>query len=192
MTGSKKTTIFPKIVAGGFFIACFLYFAVYNRYLMAYQEQNQLFRFDWHYFTGFLTKPGGFAEYIGAFFIQFYLNPIAGAIIVTVTAIIACALACHIFARLKISGILWSLIPVLFLLVLQSDYMFTLGYILDLLLVLTFFAIYLSIRNDYIRYAFGIIGWFFLYLATGGFSLIATALCSLFELFYSKNRFTRW
>jgi hypothetical protein len=156
---------------------------------MAYQEQLQLFRFDWNYFTGFLTKPGGLAEYTGTFLIQFYLNPLTGVFIVTLAGIAAYALTGYILRKYKISGILWSFIPALLLVVLQSDYMFNFGYTLGLLLVLTFLAIYVSILNDYIRYTFGFIGWFFLYLATGGFSLLATLICIIHELVFTKNRF---
>ncbi len=93
MTNSKRLNLLLWIVPGAFFMACFLYFVIFNRYLLAYQEQLQLFRFDWNYFTGYLAKPGGLAEYIGAFFIQFYLNPVIGAFIVTLTGIAAYALS---------------------------------------------------------------------------------------------------
>jgi hypothetical protein len=189
MTNSKRLIFLLWIISGGFFMAYFLYFAIFNRYLLAYQEQIQLFRFDWNYFTGYLAKPGGLTEYIGAFFIQFYLNPVIGAFIVTLTGIAAYVLSGYIFGKYKVSGILWSFIPPLLLVALQSDYIFNLGYIFGLLLVLTFFAIYISVRNDYIRYAFGFIGWFFLYLAAGGFSLLATLICIIHELLFAKNRF---
>jgi hypothetical protein len=84
---------------------------------------------------------------------------------------------------------LWSFIPALLLVALQSDYMFNPGYTLGLLLVLTFFAIYISVRKDYIRYAYGFIGWVFLYLAAGGFSLLATLICIIHELLFTKNRY---
>jgi Family of unknown function (DUF6057) len=189
MINYKRLNFLPRLVPVGLFMACFLYFAIFNRYLLAYQEQAQLFRFDWNYFTGFLIKPGGLSEYSGAFFIQFYLYPVTGALIVTLTGIAAYALTGYIFRKYKISGILWSFIPALLLVALQSDYMFNPGYTLGLLLVLTFFAIYISLRNNYIRYAFGFIGWAFLYMAAGGFSLLATLICIIHELLFTKNRF---
>jgi hypothetical protein len=189
MTNSPKIGLLQKLVPGAFFIVCFLYFAIFNRYLLAYQEQIQLFRFDWNYFTGFLIRPGGLAEYTGAFLIQFYLNPVAGAFIITLSAFAAYALAGYIFRKYKISGMLWSFIPALLLIALQSDYLFNIGYALGLLLVLTFFAIYISVRNDYIQFVFGFIGWLLLYLSAGGFSLLATMICILHTLLFTKNRF---
>jgi hypothetical protein len=189
MTRLKRSFFLPWIIPGVFFMAYFLYFAIFNLYLLAYQEQLQLFRFDWNYFTGYLAKPGGLTEYAGAFLIQFYLNPVIGAFIVTLAGIATYVLTSYIFKKYKISGILWSFIPVLLLIALQSDYIFNLGYTLELLLVLTFFAIYISVRNDYIRYTFGFIGWFFLYLAAGVFSLLATLICIIHELLFTKNGF---
>jgi hypothetical protein len=189
MTNAAKINLLQRFVPGVFFIACFLYFAIFNRYLLAYQEQIQLFRFDWNYFTGFLTRPGGLAEYTGAFLIQLYLNPVAGAFIVALSAFAAYALTGYILKKYKISGILWSLIPALFLVTLHTDYMFTLGYSLGLLVVLAFFALYISIRNVYIQMVFGFIGWLFLYLAAGGFSLLATLICIIHTLLFAKNRF---
>ena len=155
---------------------------------MSFQEQNQLFRFNWNYFVHFLSKPGGLSEYIGAFFIQFYLNPIAGAFIVTFTGIAAFILARYIFKKLTVTGIIWTLIPVV-LLIQQSEYMFKLENVIAQLLVLLFFAIYISIRNDSYRLVLGVTGGIFLYLACGGFSFIAVLLFILYELLYSKSRF---
>jgi len=172
-----------------FFIAHFIYFAVFNRYHLAYHEQIQLFHFDWNYFTSFLTKPGGLTKYFGAFFIQFYIYPIIGAFIVTLAGIATYALTGFIFRKYKTFGILWSIIPVLLLIALQSDPYFTLVYSLGLLFALAFIALYISISNDYLRYTTGFTGWFFLYLATGGVSLLSIILCIIHELFFAKNRY---
>jgi hypothetical protein len=85
MKDSKKTNFLSHIVAGGFFAICFLYYTLFDRYLIAYQEQIQLFRYDSHYFADFLATPGGLSDYIGAFFIQFFINPLAGALILTLS-----------------------------------------------------------------------------------------------------------
>jgi hypothetical protein len=189
MTNPKKSGLLPLVVPGVFFTGCFLYIALFNRYLLSYQEQIQLFRFDWNYFTGFLAKPGGLAEYAGSFFIQFYLYPVTGALIITLAGIAAYALNVYIFKKYEVSVKLWSFISPLLLVALQIDYMFHFGYILQLLLVLAFFAIYVSVRNNNIRYAYGFIGWFILYLVTGGFSLLATLICIIHEVLFAKNRF---
>ena len=187
MPNLKKSVLLPgRLVPGLFFVAYFLYFVLFNRYHLIYQEQIQLFRFDWNYFTGFLSKPGGLAEFLGAFFTQFYLSPVAAASVLTIAGISAYKLTDFIFKKYKFFGILWSTIPVLFLVALQSDYKYVLEYTIGYLLVLGFFALYISLRNDNLRYATGSVGWFFLYLITGGFSLLATLLFIIHELFFKK------
>ena len=189
MISSRKLILFPKIVIGVFFIAYFLYFALFNRYSLAYQEQIQLFRFDWNYFTSFLTKPGGLSEYISTFFVQFYLCPLAAVLIITVAGIATYALTGCIFRKYNIFGIFWSSIPVLLLVALESDYTYSFVNTIGLLFALTFTVVYISIRQPYIRYITGFIGWVFLYLAIGGFSFLATLLCILNELFFTKNHY---
>jgi hypothetical protein len=188
MKAFNKNTFLSHVVAGGFFAICFLYYLIFDRYLIGYQEQIQLFRFDSHYLADFLTKPGGLSEFAGAFFIQFFINPVAGALILTFSVAGVFFLTRYVLKKHNISGIFWSLLPAIFLVTLQSDYMFNFGYSVALLLVLTFFAAYISIRNERFRYSFGILGWILLYPAAGGFSLIAALLIILHELLYNKKR----
>ena len=81
---------------------------------------------------------------------------------------------------------MWSLIPVLIIAAMESNHVYSTGYTIGFLFSLVFIAIYVSIRNDYLRYAAGITGWFLLYLATGGFALLASVLCIIHELFNRK------
>jgi hypothetical protein len=189
MIKPKRIISLSRIVPGVFFIACFLFFAIFNRYLMAYQEQTQFFRFDWNYFFGFLSRPGGLAAYTGTFLIQFYINPLAGAFIVTMSGLVAYSLSGYIFKKYQISGMIWSLIPALLIISLQCDYMFSIGYIIGLLLALTSISIYISVRDDLFRYATGFISFSLLYLFAGGFSFLAVLICIIHEIFFAKNRF---
>lgn len=183
----KKTVSTALIIAIVFFIAHFLYFAVLNQYHLFYQEQIQLFRFDWDYFAGFLSKPGGISEYLGVFFIQFYLKPLAGPFIVTLAGIAVFILAGSILRIFRITGVIWSCIPVLLLVALQSDHTYYLGYTIGFLLCLAFIAFYLSVKTDYLRYVAGFIGCMLLYPVTGGFSFIAIAVCIIYEILFLKS-----
>ncbi len=156
---------------------------------MAYQEQLQLFRFDWNYLHNFLIKPGGLTEYIGDFLIQFYVYPLIGAFIITIAGIAVYILTRYIFRKYRITGPIWLYIPALLLIVLQNDYMFDIGYVLGLLFVLTFFAIYISLRIRIIRFTIGLVGWVFLYMTAGEFALLATLICFIHELFFTKDRY---
>jgi hypothetical protein len=184
-----RLDLLPGITAGLFFIAFFIYFSVFNRYSLAYHEQIQLFRFDWDYFTGFLTNPGGPVKYFSAFLIQFFLYPLAAVFIITLAGIATYILAGYIFRKFNISGVLWSFIPVLWLAAVQSDYTYGFVNTVGLLLALTFTAIYISIRKTNLRYAIMLISWIILYLVIGGFSMLTVVICILHEIFIPENRF---
>ena len=187
MVSFKKLVILPSLYYCLFFASFFLYFFLFNRYHLAFQEQIQLFRYDWDYFTDFLARPGGLSFYLGAFFCQFYLVPVAGVFIVTLTGVTICLLTSYIFRKHNIFGILWSILPVLLVVALNNDYLYNIGYSIGFILALSFTAIYISIRKDYIRYTAGIISWFFLYFLTGGFSLLTAVLFIVHELLYTKE-----
>lgn len=187
MVSFKKLVILPSLYYCLFFASIFSYFFLFNQYHLAFQEQIQLFRYDWDYFTDFLAKPGGLSFYLGAFFCQFYIVPVVGVFIVTLTGVTIYLLTGYIFIKHNIFGILWSIMPVLLVVALNSDYLYNIGYSIGFILALSFTAIYISIRKNYIRYTVGLISWFFLYFLTGGFSLLAVVLFIIHELLYTKE-----
>lgn len=189
MTIYRNQNILTKLFIGVFFIAFFMYFAIFNRYSLAYHEQIQLFRFDLDYLTSFFTKPGGPVSYLSTFFIQFFLYPVIAVFILTLSGLAAYALTGNILKKYGISGLMWSLLPVLLLGALHSDYTFSFVNTLGFLLTLSFISLYISIKKPHLRYAAGFVTCIFLYLATGGFSLLATLLFILHELFFVKNRY---
>jgi hypothetical protein len=107
MARFRKLAAITQIFYSVFFILYFLYFLLFKRYHLAYQEQIQLFLYNWNYFTGFLARPGGLSIYFGAFFSQFFIIPLRAAFIVTLKGIAICLLANYIFRKYNISGILW-------------------------------------------------------------------------------------
>jgi len=187
MMSLKKTIFRPFYLVCAFFFAVFLCLILFNPFHIIYQEQLQLFRFNWHYFTDFLTKPGGFSEYTGAFFTQFFINPLVGAAIITLAGYGVFALSAGIFRNFKIYGVLWSIIPILLLIVLHGNHLFKLSYTIGFLLALVFIYIYTSIEKQKSRLVTGFICWIILYLATGAFSIFAMIICILYEWIITKN-----
>ena len=61
-------------------ITCF--FALLYPHHLHFQEQFQLFQFDWTYALDVISVPGGLAEWLGRFFVQFFLFAWAGAVII--------------------------------------------------------------------------------------------------------------
>jgi len=179
-----------QLAAGSaFFVVFFLYFIIFNRYHLIYQEQIQLFRFNKDYFTDFLSRPGGLSEYIGAFLTQFFLFPFAGALIITLSGCFLYWISGHIFRKHQFNGMLWAFIPVLILAALHSYHLYTMAYTVGLIISLIYFLVYLSIEDGKLRYIIVLIGWPLLYCIAGGYAILSALLCFIHELFFSRNRF---
>jgi MFS family permease len=185
---ARLNTNFRWITSGTIFIAFFLYFFVFNRYHLNYLEQIQLFRFNSSYFSDFLTRPGGLSEYIGAFLTQFFLFRFIGALIVTLAGIALYTLTGYIFGKHRITGIIWSLVPVMLLAALQSNHLYTLAYSVGLIFSLGYFAVNISIESNKFRYLFLLLGWPLLYVIAGGYAILTILLCFIHELLFRKYR----
>src|SRR5574344_2040833 len=66
-------------------ICAFMFWQMIYPYHLHFQEQYSLFQFSQSYFTRLISVPGGFADYIGSFIIQFFYLNIIGALIIALT-----------------------------------------------------------------------------------------------------------
>lgn len=82
---NKKRGLIVSLV---FFAAVFLFWLLGYPQAMNYQEQNQLFLFSWNYFAGRMALPGGFADWLGEFLVQFYYIPWLGALALALVAVV--------------------------------------------------------------------------------------------------------
>ena len=55
---------------------------------LSYQEQNQLFLFTWDYLGQRLALPGGPADWLSEFLVQFFYYRAAGALILALLAVL--------------------------------------------------------------------------------------------------------
>ena len=62
-------------------IGVFLFWYVAYPHAMSYQEQYQLFLWSWDYFIDKISLPGGFADWLGEFIVQFYYVEWLGALL---------------------------------------------------------------------------------------------------------------
>ena len=65
-----------------FGLAAMVFWAVPYLSGMCYQEQLQMFLFDTNYFVERIILPGGLADYVSEFLVQFYYVPTLGAAII--------------------------------------------------------------------------------------------------------------
>ena len=103
---------------------------------LSYQEQNQLFLFTWDYVRERLALPGGMADWISEFLIQFFYWRWAGALVM---AMLAMLLQIAVWQATRCTGhrnnlYLASFIPSLLITVYQGDVEVLLSYPLALTL----------------------------------------------------------
>ncbi|MDO9340355.1 MAG: DUF6057 family protein [Bacteroidales bacterium] len=177
-----------RLLIGSLFIVFFLYFGFFNKYHILYLEQNQLFLFNLDFIKEQFSLPGGLPLYIGSFFTQFFISSWVGAFIFTLNAFAVFVLSDYINKKHNLKNIISALVPVWLLAILQSNELFTFGQSMGFLLLVSFFALYISISKSAFRYIFYFAGWPFLYLLTGGYSVPAVLLCALHELLFRKQK----
>lgn len=76
-----RSIIFKIIYSAVLFIGIFLFLWLGCPQYLLYQEQNQLFLFTWRYFAHAVAVPGGLADYLSEFVVQFYYVPLYGALL---------------------------------------------------------------------------------------------------------------
>jgi hypothetical protein len=177
----------PSIAIIIFFIAVFFYYVFIGKYSLIYQEQIQLFLYDPRFLYDFLARPGGLTDYLGIFLIQFYYVPLLGALIMTLAGFGVFHISTIILKKFNITTAIPSLVPVLFLIILQHDPYLTISYTAGLILSMGAVVFYTNRGNYLIRYLSGTVLWLLLYAAAGGFSFFALILFMIYELFTSKN-----
>ncbi|MGB8492388.1 MAG: DUF6057 family protein, partial [Bacteroidales bacterium] len=142
--------------------------------------------------TDFLKEqfslPGGLVVYMGSFFTQFFVFSWLGAFIYTLNAFAVFVLSSYIFRKHNIENIVISFVPVWLLAILQSNEFFTFGQAIGFLLLLSYFALYVSINKSRSRYFLFFAGWPVFYLLAGGFSIPVVLLCVLHELLFRKEK----
>ena len=84
---------------------------------LSYQEQNQLFLFTWDYFRERLALPGGLADWLSEFLVQFFFLRWAGALVMALLAV----LLQRAVWRVGKGAYVFSLIPSLLLLIYMGD-----------------------------------------------------------------------
>ncbi len=176
------------IITGSILVVYFLYFGLFNKYHIQYLEQEQLFRFRFDYLKEFLSLPGSLPLYAGSFFTQFFISPLAGALIVTLNALALFLLFDYIVRKHNVNNIFLSMVPVWLLSILQSSEIFSFGQAIGIMLVFLFFAFYISKEKYTVRYLIFFPGWPLFYLVAGGFAIPALILCVVHEVFFRKDR----
>ena len=177
-----------KVLSLVFGLVAFVFFAFFYPFHLNYQEQYQLFLFSADYFLKFFSKPGGFSDYIGNFFTQFFFYSWVGAIIVASLLTVLQRIVWSISKRLGAKSFLIPLtfIPSLLYWGLLCDENYLLGGLIVMLLVSGFILVWLFLNSFRSRMAFVLISIPILYWLAGGAFLLLPAFSIAYELMKRK------
>ena len=99
-------------------IGMFLFWYVAYPHALSYQEQYQLFLWTGDYFLERVSVPGGFADWVGEFIVQFYYVGWLGALLLALLFVALQRLTARLLPK---SWLLLSLVPVALLWWLMGD-----------------------------------------------------------------------
>lgn len=165
----------PLLLTLVFGVAVFVFWRFRYPFVLAYQEQLQLFLFDGDYFAERMAEPGGLARYIAEFLVQFYNGAAIGAAIIAVLMMLTQRLVWRVMG---INGYyVLSFIPVAMLWYAMSDESVLLTYVVALLLSLAVMAGWRSIEkcNRYVRWSLVVVLLPLLYWLLGPMVLMVAA-----------------
>ena len=125
----------PWLVTLIFGVVVFLFWSIRYPYVLAYQEQLQLFLFDGNYIAERMAEPGGLARYVAEFLVQFYNAAAIGALIIALLFMLVQRLTWRLM-RVK-SHYLLSFLPALMLWYAMGDENVMLTYVVALVMALS-------------------------------------------------------
>jgi len=173
-----------KLLSLLFGVVIFAFFASVYPFHLNYQEQYQLFLFTSDYFFQFIAKPGGFSDYIGNFFTQFFFYSWFGAIVIAVLLILLQRAVWFIAHQLGAKPLFVpvTFIPSLFYWGLLCDENYLFGGVVVLLLVVLFISVYTLLKSLSVRIFFVFLSIPVLYWLAGGAFLLLPLFAVIREI----------
>lgn len=178
-----------------FFILFYLYLWLYVDIHLIYHGGGKIRYFpvfykDWFFFKEYLSYPGGLVEYVSILLSQFFYFSWAGALIITLQALVIYAFVNSFLKSVNASYMKWfSFIPPIFFLVLYSQYTFY--FITTMTLTVAFCFIWLYIKFNFKKESLRLIVFFILsailYALGGGVYIIFALLCCMYELISKRQ-----
>jgi hypothetical protein len=166
-----------------FGISVWLFYAVFYRHHLHYQEEIQLFLATGAFFTEMMGYPGGLADYISCFFTQFFIESFVGAGGIVLLLILLQRLVWHVAGRFSKSTdyYLLSFLPSLACACCLLDENFLLTALTALILSLSAFALSLSVRSRLIRRVYALLMIPIIYWLAGCACLVFGGMCLMAE-----------
>lgn len=173
-------------------IAVMVFWAVPYVSGLCYQEQFQMFLFDSHYFMERIVLPGGLADYVSEFFVQFYYMPPLGAAIIALLMIaiqgVTWALMRQYGAKHDFPGYLLSFIPSIVLWCFMGDVNVLLSFVIALLGTLTMAWVHNLFHNRLVKVVFELVSTALVYWLLGPVVFVYAALLMADVLMLGKQK----
>jgi hypothetical protein len=186
---NKITKYLERLSPLLFGLVIFAFFAFKYNYHLHYQEQLQMFLFTSDYFSNLASCPGGIADYLGTFFVQFYYYSWIGALIIAVMLVILQQQMCSLSGKLKFGSLFYPLtfIPSVLFWALLCDENFLLTALIAVIITVGFVQIYTLLRQPRLRIIAFVIILATLYWIVGGVFWVFGVLCLVVELLHFKQ-----
>ncbi|MDR1723489.1 MAG: DUF6057 family protein [Tannerella sp.] len=174
-----------KLQSVGFFallwLASSLFLENLGRFHFLYIEQDNLFVHDIAYFLQLLTKPGGMADYVACFLIQYFEEPYCGAMVVGFLTAVQAALTVGIVRRIapKANIAVCGLLPAAGLLLLSFNVNFYVAGVVAFCLMTAAIYLYLYVKRKTI---YGVAAAGALFWLCGAVGVLFGAIVAIIEL----------
>ncbi len=174
-----RTAAFWSVVLA----ALFVFLQEHYRYHFFFIEQSRLFLFTGEYIKEGLSAPGGFAQVVSEFLVQFFLYPYAGAGITAVLLLLAGIGTQRVVRRIMPSSELpmLCLIPVVSLMFIHFDFNYFVSGTVALDLMLLSLCLCLGVADDRRRMVAEIIAVPLLYALLGAVACLFALAVSVYE-----------
>lgn len=172
-----------KYGPGILFLFIAVFFCFFYNYHLLYVEQLQLFQFTELYFQSLINKPGGMADYMGAFFTQFYAWNHTGGLLLTVALLLLFTLQKRIARswELKVTDT-FLLIPPIICTLFFMDINARFGALAAVLTAMVFAWGVSCFTKRWMRYTSALLLVPVIYGSTGGGLIVYTSLLVIHEL----------
>lgn len=172
-----------------FFLFLFFYYLLVFDSSLYYHHHQPMFLFYKIYLKEFLLYPGGPAELITQFFLQFFYFNLLGALVIAAVSLSILIIVYKLIEKIEHSeySLIISFLPVIFLLIIQNDYDFPLLITFKYFLALIFFFSYVKIPHRH-KIFFIPLSALIYYILGGWAYLFYIVLCTLHELLLREER----
>lgn len=167
-----------------FYIAIFLFFAVFYNNHLHFLEQSQCFILTGEYLVTRISLPGGLSGYLGEFLTQFYYLSLAGPVIITFLVFLIQLVSGRIIVRVNPNNNLFafSFMPALVCAVLLCDEYYPLSGIIGFLAALVASLIYIFIISKRTRFIAGLFLIPGIFWIAGGSYIVLLVVIIIYEV----------